>query len=117
LEQWAMNLMLMNVTTQKVGRAVRLPEAGVPAEAGSGLSKSAVSRRVKALTQVRLEEWMASDLSALNLLVIQIDGLHMKDNLLMLGAAGSMPMAASTHWAWSRALRRTRPPCGRCSTI
>jgi putative transposase len=88
LEQWAMSLMLMNVATRKVGRAVRLPEAGVPAEAGSGLSKSAVSRRFKALTQARLEEWMASDLSALDLLVIQIDGLHMDDNLLMLGAVG-----------------------------
>ena len=88
LEQWAMSLMLMNVATRKVGRAVRLPEAGVPSEPGSGLSKSAVSRRFKALTQARLEEWMASDLSALDLLVIQIDGLHMDDNLLMLGAVG-----------------------------
>ena len=67
---------------------MRLPEAGVPSEAGSGLSKSAVSRRFKALTQARLEEWMASDLSALDLLVIQIDGLHMDENLLMLGAVG-----------------------------
>lgn len=88
LEQWATSLMLMNVATRKVGRAVRLPEAGVPSEAGSGLSKSAVSRRFKALTEARLNEWMASDLSALDLLVIQIDGLHMDDNLLMLGAVG-----------------------------
>jgi putative transposase len=88
LEEWAMSLMLMNVATRKVGRAVRLPEAGVPAEAGSGLSKSAVSRRFKALTEARLAEWMASDLSALDLLVIQIDGLHLDDNLLMIGAVG-----------------------------
>lgn len=88
LEQWAMSLMLMNVATRKVGRAVRLPEAGVPSEAGSGLSKSAVSRRFKALSQARLQDWMASDLSALDLLVIQTCGLHMDDNLLMLGAVG-----------------------------
>jgi len=88
LEEWAMSLMLMNVATRKVGRAVRLPEAGVPSEAGSGLSKSAVSRRFKALTEARLAEWMASDLSQLDLLVIQIDGLHMDDNLLMVGAVG-----------------------------
>lgn len=88
LEEWAMSLMLMNVATRKVGRAVRLPEAGVPSEAGSGLSKSAVSRRFKALTEARLAEWMASDLSHLDLLVIQIDGLHMDDNLLMLAAVG-----------------------------
>ena len=83
-----MSLMLMNVATRKVGRAVRLPEAGVPSEAGSGLSKSAVSRRFKALTQARLDEWMASDLSGLDLLLIQIDGLHMDDTLLMLSAVG-----------------------------
>jgi hypothetical protein len=28
LEQWATSLMLMNVATRKVGRAVRLPEVG-----------------------------------------------------------------------------------------
>lgn len=88
LEQWAMNLMLINVSTRKFGRAVRLPEAGVPAQAGAGLSKSAVSRRFKALTEARLAEWMASDLSQLDLLVIQIDGLHLDDDLLMIGAVG-----------------------------
>ena len=88
LEEWAMNLMLMNVATRKFGRAVRLAAAGVPAEPGSGLSKSAVSRRFKALTEARLAEWMASDLSNLDLLVIQIDGLHMSDKLLMVGAVG-----------------------------
>lgn len=88
LQQWAMSLMLMNVSTRKFGRAVRLAEAGVPAEAGAGLSKSAVSRRFKALTEARLAEWMSSHLSHLDLLVIQIDGLHLDDNLLMIGAVG-----------------------------
>ena len=45
LDQWAVNLMVMNVATRQFGRAVRLPEARVPAQVGSGLSKSAVSRR------------------------------------------------------------------------
>lgn len=88
LDQWAVNLMLINVATRKFGRAVRLPEAGVSTEPGSGLSKSAVSRRFKALTETRLAEWMASDLSQLDLLVIQIDGLHLDDKLLMIGAVG-----------------------------
>lgn len=88
LDEWAVNLMLINVATRKFGRAVRLPEAGVPWEDGSGLSKSAVSRRFKALTEARMGEWMASDLSHLDLLVIQIDGLHMTDKLLMIGAVG-----------------------------
>jgi len=88
LDQWAMNLMVMNVATRKFGRAVRLPEAGVPAEAGSGLSKSAVSRRLKALSQAKLDEWMSSDLSELDLVAIQIDGMHLDDHLLMIGAVG-----------------------------
>ena len=54
---------MLFATLDPTMRAVRLPEAGVPAEAGSGLSKSAVSRRFKALTQARLEEWMACVLS------------------------------------------------------
>jgi len=88
LQEWAMNLMLINVATRKFARAARLPDAAVPAGVGSGLSKSAVSRRFKALTQTRLAEWMSSDLSGLDLLVIQIDGLHLDDHLLMIAAVG-----------------------------
>jgi transposase-like protein len=88
LEEWAVNLMLANVATRKFSRVTRLPETGVPAGAGSGLSKSAVSRRFKALTEARLAEWMGSDLSSLDLLVIQIDGLHIDEHLMMLGAVG-----------------------------
>jgi len=79
--------MPMNVATREFGRAVCLPEAGISADAGSGLSKPAVSRRFKALTEARLAEWMASDLSQLDLPMTQVDGLHMDDTLLMLGAA------------------------------
>jgi transposase-like protein len=35
-----------------------------------------------------MTEWMASDLSPLDLLVIQIDGLHVGDDLVMVGALG-----------------------------
>jgi hypothetical protein len=83
-----MNLTLMNVAMRKFGRAVRLPDAKVPATDGSGLSKSAVSRRFVALTQQKLTDWMSYDLSKLDLVVIQIDGMHLDDNLLMIGAVG-----------------------------
>ena len=36
LGRWAMNLMLINVSTRKFGRAVRLPEGDVPAHNGAG---------------------------------------------------------------------------------
>ena len=88
LGQWAMNLMLINVSTRKFGRAVRLPGGDVPAENGAGLSKSAASRRFVGLSAERMKEWMASDLSKLNLLVIQIDGIHIEEDLVLLAAVG-----------------------------
>src|SRR6516165_2412925 len=88
LGQWAMNLMLINVSTRKFGRAVRLPEGGVGAPSGSGVSKSAASRRFVALSAARMKEWMAADLSKLDLLVIQIDGIYIKDDLMLLAAVG-----------------------------
>jgi transposase-like protein len=88
LGKWAMNLMLINVSTRKFGRAVRLPEGDVPAPKGAGVSKSAVSRRFVALSAERMKEWMASDLSKLDLLIIQIDGLHIEEDLMLLAAVG-----------------------------
>src|SRR5262249_19357908 len=69
-------------------RAVRLPEGDLPALAGDGTSKSAASRRFVALSAGRLAAWMASDLSALDLLVIQIDGLHIGNDLVLVAALG-----------------------------
>src|SRR6266487_2429413 len=88
LGRWAMNLMLINVSTRKLRRAVRLPEGDLPVIAGDGTSKSAASRRFVALSAERLAEWMASDLSKLDLLVIQIDGLHIGNDLVLVAALG-----------------------------
>jgi hypothetical protein len=80
--------MLINVSAPKFGRAVRLPEGDVPAGHGAGLSKSAASRRFVALLAERMKEWMACDLSRLDLLAIQIDGIHIADDLVLLAAVG-----------------------------
>src|SRR6185437_785606 len=64
LGRWAMNLKLINVSTRKLKRAVRLPDGDLPAVAGDGTSKSAASRRFVALSADRLAARMASDLSA-----------------------------------------------------
>ena len=88
LGRWAMNLMMINVSTRRFGRAVRLPEGDVPASPGSGVSKSAASRRFVALSAARLADFMAADLSALDLLVVQIDGLHLGDDLVLVAAIG-----------------------------
>ena len=60
----------------------------MPAIMGDGTSKSAASRRFVALSAERMAEWMASDLSKLDLLIIQIDGLHIGDDLVLVGALG-----------------------------
>jgi putative transposase len=88
LGRWAMNLMLINVSTQKFGRAVRLPEGDVPTPAGAGVSKSATSRHFVALSTERMKTWMATDLSGLDLLVVQIDGIHITEHLVLVAAVG-----------------------------
>ena len=83
LLEWALNLMVLNVSTRKYHRAVRLPEGDLAKARGGGTSKSAVSRRFVALSRKKMKAWLASDLSELDLLVIQIDGLHVGDHVLM----------------------------------
>ena len=88
LGRWAMNLMLIYVSTRRFGRAVRLPEGDIAATAGSGVSKSAVSRRFVALSAERMKAWMSADLSQRDLLAIQIDGMHISNELTLLTAIG-----------------------------
>src|SRR5260221_8700013 len=88
LGKWAMNLMLINVSTRKFRRAVRLPEGDVPAPAGAGVSKSAASRHFVALSAARMEEWMGAGLSGLDIMGVQIDGIPINENLVLVGAAG-----------------------------
>ena len=80
--------MLINVSTRRFGRAVRLPEGDISAAKGTGVSKSAVSRRFVALSAERMAEWMAADLSELDLLIIQIDGIQIEEDLTLLAAIG-----------------------------
>ena len=82
-----MNLMLINVSTRNA-RAVRLPEGDVPAPLGAGVSKSAASRHFVALSAARMKEWMAPDLSGLDIMVVQIDGIHISEHLVLVAALG-----------------------------
>ena len=88
LGKWAMNQMLINVSTRRLKRSVRLPEGDVPASDGAGLSKSATSRRFVALSAARMKAWMETRLDALDLLAIQIDGIHMDEDMLLVAAIG-----------------------------
>jgi hypothetical protein len=65
-----------------------LPEGDVTAPAGSGVSKPAASRHFVALSSARLREWLTAKLSGLDLLVVQIDGIHISENLILVAAIG-----------------------------
>ncbi|MDP7540772.1 MAG: transposase, partial [Alphaproteobacteria bacterium] len=59
------------------------PEGDLANEPGDGTSKSAVSRRFVALSRKKLWQWLSSDLSELDLLVIQIDGIRVGAHVLV----------------------------------
>src|SRR3954447_14946708 len=83
-----MKQMLINVSTRRFRRSVRLPDGDVTSAKGDGTSKSAVSRKFVALSSAKLKDWLASDLSSLDLLAIQIDGLHVQEDLVLVAAVG-----------------------------
>jgi hypothetical protein len=72
-------------TAQTPG-SVRLGD--VPAPAGSGVSKSAASRHFVALSSARMKDWMGADLSGLDIMVVQIDGIHITEHLVLVAAIG-----------------------------
>jgi hypothetical protein len=68
--------------------------------------------RFVALSAQRMAAWMASDLSRLDLLVIQIDGLHVGNDLVLvaaLGIDGGEQASARPH----RGATETPPSCRR----
>src|SRR6201989_3086710 len=83
LSRWAFNQMLIGVATRKYARSVRLPDGDLASQAKRATTKSSVSRRFVALSTAKLKEWLAADLSPLDLLVIQIDGLRVGDHVLL----------------------------------
>ena len=83
LSRWAFNQMLIGVATRKYARSVRLADGDLAGQAKRATTKSSVSRRFVALSTAKLKEWLAADLSGLDLLVIQIDGLRVGDHVLV----------------------------------
>src|SRR6266480_3875210 len=83
LSRWAFNQVLIGVATRKYARSVRLPDGDLAGQAKRATTKSSVSRRFVALSTAKLKEWLAADLSELDLLVIQIDGLRVGDHVLV----------------------------------
>ena len=93
LSRWVFNQMLIGVATRKYARSVRLPDGDLAGQAKRATTKSSVSRRFVALSTAKLKEWLAIDLSGLDLLVIQIDGLHVGDHVLVVGEPAGLDRA------------------------
>ncbi len=75
---------LVGVTTRRYARSLEPLPADLPSR---GTSKSAVSRRFVAATERQMTEWLGRDLSALDLGVLMLDGVHI-DKHVMLVALG-----------------------------
>jgi len=73
-------------------------EGDVPAPQGAGVSKSATSRRFVALSAARMKKWMASDLGHLDIMVVQIDGIHIVEDIVLVAAIGIDSEAQNTRW-------------------
>ena len=66
-------------TRRYAGTLDELPEPDEP----SSVSKSAVSRRWVALSQVQLHEWLSCSLKEMDLPVVMIDGIHFHERVIL----------------------------------
>ncbi len=80
LSERAVEQMVIGVSTRKYHRSL---ESSPPEIDERGTSKSAVSRRFVALTTAKFKAWMSRDLSALHLVAIMIDGVHIADHVVL----------------------------------
>ena len=84
LHERAVEQMLVGVSTRSYARSLE----PVPDElATRGTSKSAVSRRFVAATEQQMAEWLGRDLSAIDLVVLMVDGVYVGDDHVMLVGA------------------------------
>lgn len=85
LHKRAVEQMLVGVSTRSYARSLE----PVPADlVVRGTSRSAVSRRFVAATEKQMAEWLGRDLSAIDLVVLMIDGVYVGDDHVMLVALG-----------------------------
>jgi putative transposase len=75
LGRLALERMLGGLSTRRYPLGLEPVGAGVE-QAATGTSKSAISRRFVAMTQVALAELLAADLSGLDLVCLLLDGVH-----------------------------------------
>lgn len=80
LDERALEQVVLGVSTRGYDRSVEQ----VPDELGPhGASKSAVSRRLVALTEEQLTQWLHRDLSNLRIAVVMVDGICVGDHTVV----------------------------------
>jgi transposase-like protein len=84
LSERAVEQMVLGVATRKYARSL---EPVAPGLRTRGTSKSAVSRRFVEKTTASADAWLRRDLSAINLAVLMIDGLHVDDHVVLVAMA------------------------------
>jgi transposase-like protein len=82
LGEMAMAKMMAKLSTRRY-RAGLEPVGSSVGAAAASTSKSAVSRRFVGATESALAELLARDLSALDLVVVMVDGVHFAEHLLV----------------------------------
>jgi putative transposase len=79
LDQLAVERMLAKLSSRRY-RVGLEPVGSSVEQAGSGTSKSAVSRRFVARTEHALAELLAQDLSGLDLVALMVDGIRVAEH-------------------------------------
>jgi transposase-like protein len=80
LHERALTQMLVGVSTRKYDRSLEPVAEPVVVR---GASKSAVSRRFVSITNAQMDEWFHQDLSAIDLVVVMLDGVHIADHVIL----------------------------------
>jgi len=84
LHERAMEQMLVGVSTRRYERSL---EPLAETTATRGMSKSAVSRRFVTATEAQMTTWLSRDLSAIDLVALMIDGVYVKDHVMLVALA------------------------------
>ena len=84
LSERAVEQMVLGIATRKYARSL---EPVAPGLRTRGTSKSAVSRRFVEKTTASAGAWLRRDLTAINLAVLMIDGLHVDDHVVLVAMA------------------------------
>ena len=80
LDRHTLEAMAAGVSTRRYARSLdRLP----PAETERSTSKSAVSRRLVALTEQKLGDWLSQPLDELDLKIVMLDGIYFRDHCIL----------------------------------